>query len=74
MNRIIIDFPEDCTEQMAIEYAEGCFNPNQHDYKSLQDGYHNGHGFTFGDERQGYCYRTAHGNYVLKLYRKEVKG
>jgi hypothetical protein len=70
MNRIIIDFPADCTEQEAAVYATGCFNQHQNDYKRLQEGYHNGTGFMFGDGRQGYCYKTIHGNYVLKLDEK----
>lgn len=67
MNRIIIDYPDDCTEQLAIEYATGCFNPHQNDYKSRPEGYRNGIGLLFGDDRHGYFYRTSHGNYVLKL-------
>ena len=70
MNRIIIDYPDDCTEQMAIEYATGCFKPCQHDYKSRPEGYRNGTGLRFGDGRDGYFYRTSHGNFVLKLEEK----
>lgn len=73
MNRIIIDYPEDCTEQIAVEYLTGCFKPCQHDYKKVEEGYHNGYGLTFCDGREAYFYKTMHGNYVLKIAEKDVK-
>ena len=71
MKRIIVDYPDDCTEYEASLYATGCFNVHQNDYKSLKSGYAYGVGFTFGDGREGYCYRTQQGNYVLKLKAKK---
>lgn len=70
MKRITIDFPEDCTEQDAITYASGCFNPSQLDYKSIKEGYRQGVGFTFCDGRDAYCYRTMQGTYVLQIKQK----
>ena len=69
--RIIIDYPEDCTESEAVTYASGCFNQKQHDYKAVQEGYANGYGFMFCDDRKGFFYKTCHGNYVLRLEPKE---
>ena len=73
MKRIIIDYPDDCTEQEAMMYATGCFNQHQNDYKSYKEGYYNGSALCFGDNRKGYLYKTNHGNYVLKLERKDEK-
>ena len=68
--KITIDYPFDCTEQEAIEYASGCFNPHQLDYKAIKVGYRQGVGFTFGDDRNAYCYRTMQGDYVLQIRQK----
>lgn len=68
--KITIDYPSDCTEQEAITYASGCFNQHQNDYKRLECGYRQGVGFMFGDGREGYCYRTMQGDYVLNLKQK----
>ena len=71
MYRIIIDYPDDCTELDAVQHAIGCFTPCQNDYKRLLEGHSNGVGLHFGNGREGYFYRTSHGNYVLKLKEKE---
>ena len=68
--KITIDYPSDCTEQDAITYASGCFNPHQLDYKALDVGFRNGVGFSFGDGRDAYCYRTMQGNFVLQIKQK----
>lgn len=67
MNRIILDYPDDCPVQVAVQYLTGCFNPSQLDYRAVQPGYQHGTGLTFGDGRNGYFYRTANGNYVLRM-------
>lgn len=72
MKRIMIDYPDDCPEAEAILHASGCFNPSQLDYKSLEEGYHNGRYITFGNDRHAYFYRTLQGNYVLKLEEMEL--
>lgn len=68
--KITIEYNSDCTEQEAIEYASGCFNPHQLDYKSINVGFRQGVGFYFGDGRKGYCYRTVQGDYVLQIREK----
>lgn len=70
MNKITIEFPDDCTEQEAITYASGCFNQHQLDYKRIAEGFRQGVGFTFGDGRDGYLYRTMQGSFVLNLKQK----
>ena len=72
MNKISIEYPDDCTEQEAITYASGCFNPHQLDYKRIDVGYRQGVGFTFGDGRDAYLYRTVQGSFVLNLRQKET--
>ena len=71
MRKIVIEYPDAVTEEEAVTYAIGCFNPHQHDYKSTQLGYRQGHGFTFGDGRNAYFYRDCQGNYILQLRQKE---
>ena len=73
MNRIIIDFPDDCMELDAVAYATGCFTPSQNDYKRINEGYYNGVGLTFGDGRYGYLYKTVHGSWVLKVQERGVR-
>lgn len=69
--KITIEYPEDCSEQEAITYASGCFNPKQHDYKRLNVGFRQGVGFSFGDGRNAYCYRTMQGDYVLRIDKRK---
>lgn len=67
MNSITIRYPEDCTEQEAVLYAEGCFNPKQHDYrKERQVGKQNCTVMTYRDDRVALFYRTKAG-YVLEI-------
>ena len=70
MNKITIEYPDDCTEKEAIEYASGCFNPHQLDYKRIVEGFRQGVGFTFCDGRDAYLYRTMQGSFVLNLKQK----
>ena len=70
--KIIIEYPEDVTEQDALTYATGCFNPHQLDYKSVKEGYRQGVGFRFGDGRIAYFYRNFDSGYVLQVRQKET--
>ena len=70
MNKIIVEYPDDCTEQDAVTYATGAFNPSQNDYKRIEEGYRQGVGFTFGDGREAYMYRNLQGHFVLNLKQK----
>lgn len=67
MKEIRIIYPDDCTEQEAIEYATGCFTPCKNDYKRERElGKRNGVGLLFGDDRKGLFYLTKSG-YNLEL-------
>ena len=68
--KITIEFPNDCKEWEAITYASGCFNPCKLDFKKLDVGFRCGVGFTFGDGRDAYLYRTMQGDYVLQIKHK----
>lgn len=71
--QITIKYPDDCTEYNAILYAEGCFNPKQHDYKRKEaTGRKEATVLTFQDDRMGIFYRTKNG-YVLELNETDNK-
>lgn len=70
MGKIIIEYPDDCTESDAIAHASGAFNSRCNDYKALKEGYRQGVGFTFGDGRDAYMYKTMQGHYTLLLKQK----
>lgn len=67
--RIIIDFPDDCSEQEAVQHISGCFNQTQLDYRRIQEGRENGTAILFGDGRDSYFYKTK-GSWVLKIFRR----
>ena len=71
MKEITIRYPDDCTELDAVHYAEGCFNPHQHDYKRERPvGKAHGSELVFCDDRVGLYYLTKSG-YNLELKQKE---
>ena len=66
MKKITILIPDDCPVQDAIMHVSGCFNETQLDYRNVKEGFRNGVGLRFGNNRSGYFYCTKNG-YVLKL-------
>lgn len=65
--QIIIKYPDDCTEYEATLYAEGCFNPPQHDYKRKKpEGKREASVMVFRNNRTALFYRTKTG-YVLEI-------
>lgn len=67
MNRIVIEYPDDCPLQDALMYARGCFNQTQHDYRAVEKGFRKGHDLPFADGRHGYFYKDMQDGYILKL-------